>query len=140
MKKFFKILLFVIGGIILLGALLPDVPKEAGATAATPNAAGEVAAAPVEESKPDLEILKTDETLDEISRTIHVKVRNNTDRLISYVDLKGVYYDKKKNVVGTGLGNAVNIAAGATKTIDIMSMGIEGADSYEVELGNVLKD
>ncbi|GGG33287.1 FxLYD domain-containing protein [Hymenobacter glacieicola] len=149
MKKLFKIVGGIILGLFVLGLLLPDPKKDgkagagmANASAISPSAgegAGEpVTEAPAAEEKPDLEILKTSETANEFARTIHVKVRNNTDHLIQYADLKGVYYDKGKNIVGTGMGNAANIAAGATKTIDIMSMGIENADSYEVEMGNVL--
>ena len=143
MKKFLKIIGVVVVAFILLGILLPDPKKgsSAGATAlAEPASTDAATSAPAAEDKPDLEVLKTSETANEIARTIHVKVRNNTDHLISYADLKGVYYDKKDGIVGTGMGNAANIAAGATKTIDIMSMGIEGADHYEVEVGNVLGD
>lgn len=145
MKKLLKILAGVFVALVVIGMLLPDPKKGAtsgtvlaeNASATTDAAAPE---APAEESKADLEILKTSETANEMARTIHVKVRNNTGHLISYADLKGVYYDKKGNIVGTGLGNTTNIAAGASKTIDIMSMGIENADRYEVEMGNVMAD
>lgn len=142
MKKFFKIVGIVVAALILIGILLPD-PKNGtgtGATALAEPANAEAASAPEPASKPDLEVLKTSESANEFARTIHVKVRNNTDHLITYADLKGVYYDKKDGIVGTGIGNAANIAAGATKTIDIMSTGIENADHYEVEVGNVLGD
>jgi hypothetical protein len=146
MKKFFKIIAGVFVALVVIGMLLPD-PKKGGATSggaalaeAAPSAEAAAPAAPAEESKPELEILKSSESANEFARTIHVKVRNNTDHLISYADLKGVYYDKKGGIVGTGMGNATNIAAGATKTIDILSMGIEKADRYEVEMGNVMAD
>lgn len=142
MKKFLKIVGGIIGALFIIGLLLPDPKKgtaEANATAISPSA-GEGAGEPVAavEAKPDLEILKHNETVNEYARVIHVKVRNNTDHLIQYADLKGVYYNKNKDIVGTGLGNATNIAAGATKTIDIQGLGIDNADSYEIEIGNVL--
>jgi hypothetical protein len=145
MKKLFKIIAVVVLGLMVLGYLLPD-PKKDKATGNALAATGSEASAtattePVAEApaeKPELEILKTSETSNEFARTIHVKVRNNTDHLISYADLKGVYYDKKDGIVGTGMGNTANIAAGATKTIDIMSTGIDNADHYEVEVGNVM--
>lgn len=146
MKKFFKIIGVVLAAFILIGILLPD-PKKADAAGATAlaetpstEAAAPEASVPESAERPELEVLKTSETANEFARTIHVKVRNNSDHLISYADLKGVYYDGKNDIVGTGIGNAANIAAGATKTIDIMSTGIEGADHYEVEVGNVLGD
>lgn len=148
MKKLFKVIAVIFIGLVFLGWLLPDSKKDKATGSAlastsettTPVAAtGEVAeTAPAEAEKPELEILKSNETVTQYMRKIHVKVRNNTDHLISYADLKGVYYNKKGDVVGTGMGNAANIAAGATKTIDVMSMGIEGASRYEVEVGNVI--
>jgi hypothetical protein len=146
MKKFFKIVGVVLAAFILIGILLPDPKKAdaAGATALAQPAGVEVTPReeqiPESAERPELEVLKTSETANEFARTIHVKVRNNSDHLISYADLKGVYYDGKNDIVGTGIGNAANIAAGATKTIDIMSTGVEGADRYEVEVGNVLGD
>ncbi len=130
MKTLFKILggLFVL--VVLIGIFAPDSKK----TAAT-----EVAAAtPTAPEKPALEILSKSATSNEFASTIHVKVRNNTDHLVQYLDLKSVYYDKKGTIVGTGLGNAANLAAGATKTIDVMATGIEHATKYEVEIGNVM--
>ncbi|MFD2787958.1 FxLYD domain-containing protein [Hymenobacter rubripertinctus] len=136
MMKFFKIVAVFIGCMLVLGWLLPDAPADA---AAGTTSSSEAATSAATEDKQDLEILKTSETNNEFGRTVHVKVRNNTDRLIQYVDLKSVYYNKNKDIVGTGIGNAMNLAAGATKTIDIMAMGIDGATSYEVEVGNVLQ-
>lgn len=149
MKKFLIVVGCIFGGLILLGILLPD-PKK-GATTPVPPAAGPVAAAIAEADaaeaaavahEPELEILKqTDENgaygVDG-AHIIHVKVRNNTGDLMQFVSLKGVFYDKKNNIVGTGLGNGMNLAAGASKTIDVVASGIDNADHYEVEVENVL--
>ncbi len=145
MKKLFKIIAVIFVGLLLIGMLLPNPKKGAAASAplastatAAPDAPATPEAAPAAAEKPELEILKSSESVNEFARTIHVKVRNNTDHLISYADLKGVYYNKKGDIVGTGMGNTANIAAGASKTIDVMAMGIERADHYEVEMGNVM--
>ena len=55
----------------------------------------------VEESKPDVEILKQSATYEETmsAYTIHCRVRNNTDELITYVDLKFPFV-----VVWSGIG------------------------------------
>lgn len=92
------------------------------------------------ESKPDVEILKQTSTYHDAmdSYTIHCRVRNNTNELISYLDLKATFYDKKGNIVGTGIGNAANFAAGAEKTIDVMGMDIQNCDNYEVQVNNIL--
>lgn len=90
------------------------------------------------EKKPDVEILKHDATFEESmdSYTIHCRVRNNTDKLINYVDIKATFYDKDGNIVGTGLGNAANFAAGAEKTIDVMGLDIQNCEKYEVQINN----
>jgi len=95
----------------------------------------------VDETKPEVEILKQTSTYEDVmdAYTIHCRVRNNTDELITYVDLKATFYDKQGNIVGTGLGNAVNFAAGAEKTIDVMGMDIQNCDTYEVQVDNIMK-
>lgn len=117
--------------------------KEVGTnTETTTSATPKEAEAPiVEETKPDIEILKQSSTYEDVmdAYTIHCRVRNNTDELVNYVDLKATFYDKQGNIVGTGLGNAVNFAAGAEKTIDVMGMDIQNCDTYEVQVDNILK-
>lgn len=92
------------------------------------------------ESKPDVEILKQTATYQDVMNTytIHCRVRNNTSELISYVDLKATFYDKNGKIVGTGMGNAANFAAGAEKTIDVMGVDIQNCDNYEVQVNNIL--
>lgn len=93
-----------------------------------------------ENSIPDVEILKQsakyESTLN--SYTIHCRLRNNTSELITYLDLKATFYDKDGNIVGTGIGNATNFAAGAEKTVDVMGLDIQNCQTYEVEIGNVI--
>jgi hypothetical protein len=98
------------------------------------------AAAGVESSKQDVEILKQSATYEPTlnTYTIHCRLKNNTSELISYMDLNATFYDKKGNIVGTGIGNAVNFAGGAEKTVDIMGLDIQNCETYEVQIGNVL--
>lgn len=90
------------------------------------------------ESAPEIEIVKHSVKSDQYATIIHVQVKNNTDKLVSYLDLKGVFYDGDGNIVGTGVGNGMNLPAGKTKTIDVLAADLQGASRYEVELGNVM--
>ncbi|MBF4515504.1 hypothetical protein IRZ71_04085 [Flavobacterium sp. ANB] len=93
-----------------------------------------------ESSKPDVEIIKQSAKFEPTlnSYTIHCRLRNNTNELITYLDLKATFYDKEGNIVGTGMGNAANFAAGAEKTVDVMGLDIQNCENYEVEIGTVL--
>lgn len=93
-----------------------------------------------ENSVPDVEIIKQSAKYDSSfnTYTIHCRLRNNTNELITYLDLKATFYDKDGNIVGTGIGNAVNFAAGSEKTVDIMGLDIQNCNTYEVEIGNIL--
>lgn len=95
----------------------------------------------VENSLPDVEILKHNATYEEVmdAYTIHCRVRNNSSELINYLDIKATFYDKKGNIVGTGMGNAANLAGGAEKTIDVMGLDIQNCESYEVAIDNIIK-
>jgi len=87
---------------------------------------------------PEVEILKHNATFEESmdSYTIHCRVKNNTDKLIDYLDIKATFYDKDGNIVGTGLGNAANFAGGAEKTIDVIGLDIQNCEKYEVQVNN----
>lgn len=91
-------------------------------------------------SVPDVEILKETAKYEPNlnAYTIHCRVKNNTSELITYIDLKATFYDKEGNIVGTGIGNAANFAAGSEKTIDVMGLDIQNCETYNVEIGNVM--
>ncbi|PWB25169.1 FxLYD domain-containing protein [Flavobacterium sp. HTF] len=93
-----------------------------------------------ESSKPDVEIIKQSAKFEPTlsSYTIHCRLRNNTNELITYLDLKATFYDKEGNIVGTGIGNAANFAAGAEKTVDVMGLDIQNCENYEVEIETIL--
>lgn len=93
-----------------------------------------------ESSKPEVEIIKQSAKFEPTlsSYTIHCRLKNNTNELITYLDLKATFYDKEGNIVGTGMGNAANFAAGAEKTVDVMGLDIQNCENYEVEVGTVL--
>lgn len=100
----------------------------------------EESAPAVEEApkKPNLEILQTTSKNDGFANYVYVRVKNNTGNLCSYAGLKVTYFDKAGKIVGTGMGNTSNLAAGAERTIDCIAMNIDGADKYEVEIENVM--
>ena len=142
MKKFLKIALAVIVGLMIIGWLFGDEEAGTGAGTVAANTTGEIEATEEMADTPELELLQHNATYEDVigTHTIHCKVRNNGKDLVSYIDLKATFYDKNGNIVGTGLGNAANLAGGATKTIDVMAIGVENADRYEVEIDNVMKE
>ena len=91
-------------------------------------------------SKPEVEILQHSSEYESSmnSYTVHCRVRNNTNKLVSYIDIKATFYDEQGTIVGTGTGNATNLAAGAEKTIDVMALDVDNADRYEVQINNVM--
>lgn len=92
------------------------------------------------ESKPAVEILQHKANYEATmnSYTIHCRVKNNTEKLVSYLDIQATFYDEKGNIVGTGMGNAANLAAGAEKTVDVMALDIDNAAKYEVQVDNIM--
>lgn len=144
MKTLLKIIGF--GFIAFIGlAILVGIFSDDTATATAPGK--EAIAQPTKTekaapAKPDIEIIQQNDTHKEMfgrnQVTIHAKVRNNRNQTASLLSLKTVFYDDNKNIVGTALGNAVDIAAGATKTIDMRTIDVAGATSYEIEVVNVL--
>ncbi|MFE3848949.1 FxLYD domain-containing protein [Flavobacterium sp. LB3P45] len=121
--KVLKWIGIVIVGIIVLGLLLPDSDKKTEGKA-------EVA----ETSKEDIEVVKSSETNTEMMRTVHVEVKNNTDKLLNSGQIKVIYEDAKGNIVGTGLGTILNLASGASKVVDCLAMDVVGASTYRTEV------
>ncbi|WP_329804392.1 FxLYD domain-containing protein [Flavobacterium facile] len=125
-----KVLKWVVIGfvaLVLLGLFLPDSDKKA-------TDKKEV----TETSKEDIEVVKFSETVNDRMSTVHVEVKNNTDKLLTSGQLKVIYEDKAGNIVGTGLGTILNLAAGATKVVDCLAMDVVGAESYHVEVTPML--
>jgi len=91
-------------------------------------------------SKPVVEILDHSATYEDMTNTytVHCRIKNNSDDLVNYVDLNATFYDKAGKIVGTGMGNAANLAAGAEKTVDVMGLDIDNCETYEVQVNNVL--
>lgn len=117
----------VIVGLILLGLLLPDTDKKA-----------ENSTEVTDTSKEDIEIVKSSETVTERMSTIHVEVKNNTDKLLTTGQIKVIYEDAKGNMVGTGTGTILNLASGASKVVDCLAMDIVGASTYRTEVTPML--
>ncbi|WP_269222026.1 hypothetical protein [Flavobacterium sp. IMCC34518] len=116
-------------GLIVLGLLLPDSDKKTKATSNT---------VATETEKEDIEVIRHNETTTDMTRTVHVEVKNNTDKLLSTGLIKIVYTDKGNNIVGTGQGTILNLGAGKTKVVDCLAMSIDGATNYEVQVEPML--
>lgn len=110
-------------GLILLGLLLPDTNKKS-------ENGKEVSVT----SKEDIEIVKSSETVRDRMSIIHIEVKNNTDKLLTTGQLKVIYEDAKGNMVGTGTGTILNLAAGSSKVVDCLAMDIVGASTYRTEV------
>lgn len=137
MKKFFKLgclsVVAILVIVFIVGIFASDTDyTSTGSTSVTTETG---------ETKPEVEILQTSDDFEPYSEsyTIHVRVKNNGDDLISYLQLNGTWYDKAGKIVGTGIGNTTNFAAGAEKTVDVMGMDIQNADHYEVQIETVMK-
>jgi hypothetical protein len=149
MKTFFKIigytfLFFIALGVI--GALIDDDSSSSTSSGSETTGAAiktefdeEMANEKAEVAKPDIELLKHNAKWGEYgnSVTIHCRVKNNTNKLASYVEVSVTFFDKDGTVVGTGMGNTTNFAAGKERTIDALAMNIEDAAKYEVDITNV---
>ena len=68
--------------------------------------------AAVTASKPDLELLNDKGTSDSFSTTISGRIRNNTAKTYSYVQVTYTLYNKAGDNVGTARTNANNLAPG----------------------------
>ena len=68
-----------------------------------------------------------------------VRVKNVTGQPVSYLGITVTYYDQGGNIIGTGYGNAANIANGAERTVTCIANNIVGAKKYIVEVSQVNK-
>ena len=116
----------VVVGLFIIGLLLPDSDKKQVKETETTEI--------TETSKDDIEVLKFSETSADRTSTVHVEVKNNTNDLLTAGQIKVIYEDKDGNIVGTGLGTILNLAAGKTKVVDCLAMDVEGAATYSVEV------
>ena len=93
----------------------------------------------VEPKKPKIEVVSHSLKKDEFSTTVYAVVKNNTNKKAEYIDVQSFFYDEQGNTVGSGLGNALELEAGASKTIEIFCVDdVSTATQYKVELGNVM--
>lgn len=122
MKKFIKWGLIVFVGLIILGAIFGKDDKKG-----TSNSTEQVAV-------DDIEVVKQSETSTDNMSTVHVEVKNNTEKLLTGGQIKVIYEDAKGNIVGTGLGTILNLASGASKVVDCLAMDVVGATTYKVEV------
>ena len=90
------------------------------------------------QEKPEIEILSQNVTNTDVGITIVAEVRNNTKKTATYVGLKSVFTDSTNVIIGTGMGNTMELAPGQTKTIEVLSTDdASKVDKYKVELDDV---
>jgi cytoskeletal protein RodZ len=146
MKKVIKFILMFFGVLAIIGIIAAALSnskttKSAGSTVVQTKAAStQPQQDQKQDERPELEIIKqsaSSEVLnDETIVTVHVQVQNNTNQLKDYVQVSATFYDKAGKIVGTAMGNTMNLAAGAKRTIDVVGMDIEKSDHYEVEVAD----
>lgn len=67
--------------------------------------------------------------------TIYCQVANRSNKLLSYVSIKGVCYSKNGKIVGTGIGAVSNIPSGESKTCEIMVFDVTNrGKSFDCEI------
>jgi hypothetical protein len=69
---------------------------------------------------------------------VYCRIKNNTDKLVKYLDLNATFYNSKNTIVGTGMGNTMNLAAGAERTVTLIAPQIDEAANFEIQVENVL--
>jgi len=147
MKKFLKVtgivILVFLAIAMIIGALSDDDTSSSNPSNSNNKKIEvkntDVIDTPQETKKPEIEILNFNSKQDQFGMTVYAKIRNNTNKTVDYIDLNSYFYDVNKNIVGSGIGNAMNIGPGATKTIDILSVDdVSTAKKYNVEIGTVI--
>jgi hypothetical protein len=80
-----------------------------------------------ESEKPALEILSVECNVDEYSTHVIGKLKNNTSKQLTYVQVQYALYDESGNQIGTALANVNGLDAGGTWKFD--AIGITGETS-----------
>jgi hypothetical protein len=65
---------------------------------------------------------------------VYVDIVNNTAGLYEFVSLNGTCRDASDTVVGTGIGNASNVAPGERTTVTILMMAVPDCDTIHVSV------
>ncbi|NDC40816.1 MAG: hypothetical protein EBZ77_04570 [Chitinophagia bacterium] len=69
---------------------------------------------------------------------VDVRIRNGNEP-VSYADFVATFYDEQGNMLGTGIGNTTNLAAGAEKTVVCIASQINQFAKYDVQVNNVMR-
>jgi hypothetical protein len=86
-------------------------------------------------SSGNLEILSVtmkDAGIGDGSIYVYVEVTNASGKLYSYVGVEGTCRDASGGILGTGIGNTMNVAAGETVVITMIIMGVPGCTDVDV--------
>lgn len=67
---------------------------------------------------------------------VYARVRNNSKYLARYVEANVTFYDANGTIVGTAMGNCLNVASGAENTITAIGDQVENAERYEVVIAD----
>ncbi len=69
---------------------------------------------------------------------IYLKVKNTSDYLCSYSHFVASLYDSNGSLLGTAIGNGINIPAGKEKTVDLTAGDVEMPSKYEIQIEDVI--
>ncbi|UZX16529.1 FxLYD domain-containing protein [Thermus sp. PS18] len=109
--------LFLIGSVLLAmdpGSTQPTNTSQPTQTTQPANPTQPSQSKPAPEKRPALELLEASSNVDQYgARYVVGKIRNNTKRTYSYVQVEINLYDKNGNQVGSTLANVNNLEPGA---------------------------
>ncbi len=105
--------LFLIGGVFLVIDSGSTQPTNTAQPTQPTQSAQPSQPKQAPEKRPDLELLEASSTADAYTRYVVGKIRNNTNRTYSYIQVEINLYDKNGNQVGSTLANVNNLEPGA---------------------------
>lgn len=88
--------------------------------------------------KDKIEILSQNVTDTDFGITVVSEIKNNTKKTATYVELKSVFTDENDIIIGTGVGNTMNLEPGQIKTIEVISIeSAENVTKFKVEVAEI---
>lgn len=123
------IAMFVVIGILCVMAYMGNsIPSSTTTTPPSTTGGHETASStpspPAPKVKSDLELLSSDGVFNSDINAIHItgKIKNNSGKTLSYVQIQFTLYDKSGSQVGTALANTNGLEPGNTWSYDAIGM------------------
>lgn len=119
--------------VVIVGVIGSSGNGDTATTSVPDNSAKPIVNTPVkEEKKPDLEVLESSFVRDEYSGKITGKIKNNTNKQYSYVQVEINLYDDSGAQVGSTLANINNLEANGIWNFEAMVLE-KAATKYKIK-------